>query len=192
MEVPLVSAPFAVPLIDKLLLMLVLVVIVLFPELLNERLAYDLDVTVCATAALYSMVELLPKVIVGVFVFRIELVVSPEKPVVFPVWNKPLIVAAPVVPNKNAPVEFVVINVPSIVDVPLVPKVIRLVPPFMVEPEATATDFEAASVRAKLFVVNRLPELTLPTLILPVTFAAVTTAPSVAPLAFVLSIQRLL
>ena len=87
----------------------------------------------------------------------------------------------PLVPNKNAPVEFVVINVPFIVAVALVLKVIRLVPAFEVEPDATVNDFEAAKVIALLPVVKRLPGLILPTLTFPVTLDAVIAALCEAP-----------
>jgi hypothetical protein len=76
------------------------------------------------------------------------------------------------------------------VAVPVAPKVTTLVPAFMLEPEATVNDFEAPRVTALSAVLKRLPEFTLPTEILPVTFAAVIAPPRDAPLAFVLLMFR--
>jgi hypothetical protein len=96
-------------------------------------------------------------------------VVPPEKPVRCAVLKVPLMVAVP-----DAP-----------------PHVIEVVPVFKVDPAATVRASEAPLATVTLFVFNKLPELTLPTDIFPVTLVAVTPALNVAPLALVLLMLRL-
>ena len=103
----------------------------------------------------------------GVFVELIAVVAAPEKPLAFAVLKVPLIVAVPDDPNP-----------------------ITEVPAFKVDPDATVSVFVAPKVTAKLFVFNKLPELTFPTAIFPVTLVAVTIALIVAPLACVLFIVK--
>ena len=117
------------------------------------------------------MVELPPSVIVGEFVLLIALPERPEKPFeVMAVLKVPLIFAAPLAP----------------------PHVIEVVPASNVEPALTVNTPDAAFARARLLVLNKLPEFTSPTVMLPVTLAVVIAALNVAPLALVLFIERLL
>jgi hypothetical protein len=116
------------------------------------------------------MVELPPRVMVGLFVALMAAPATPENPAVLPVLNVPFTVTVHVAPN-----------------------VMLVVPAFMVDPDDTVIDFEALSPMAKLLVfVNKLPELTSPTLIVPVTLLVVITAPKFAPVAEMLLMLKLL
>lgn len=102
---------------------------------------YDLSVTVWAPLALYSIVEVAARVMVGLLVELIAVDVPPENPLVFAVINVPLIVAEPGVVGKE----------------------ITLEPAFMVELAATVNVFEAAKPMLKFPAENKLPEAMLPT-----------------------------
>ena len=113
---------------------------------------------------MYSIVEVAPKVMVGLLVELMAVVAAPENPLVFAVLNVPLIVAVPGV----------------------VPNVTILVPASMVEPAAMVKVLELANPMLKLPVENKLPVLKFPTAIFPATFDDVIAALKVAPVALVL------
>lgn len=115
-----------------------------------------------------SIVEVVPNVIVGVFVELMAVAVVPENPAVLDVINVPFMVAVADVPNK-------MVSVPA----------------FMVELAATVNVLELAWVMLKFPVENRLPVLTFPTEIFPETLVVVMAALKAAPVELVLLICRL-
>jgi hypothetical protein len=122
-------------------------------------------VTIWVPVALYSIVEVEPSVTVGLLVELNAVVVLPENPAVFAVLKVPLIEAEP--------------------------GEIMLVPASMVELAATVNDLAEARPMLKFPVENKLPLLTFPTAIFPVTLVEVIAALNVAPVELVLLMFKL-
>ena len=108
--------------------------------------------------ALNSIVEVVPNVMVGALVELMAVAVVPENPAGLDVINVPFMVAVAVVPMAMMPV-----------------------PAFRVELAATVKVLELARLMLKSPVENKLPVLTFPTEIFPVTLVAVIVPLKVAP-----------